>query len=114
MDGCSPCKKIGVAIDVLVAGIRAFAVKRKVSFDTHFEMLWLSDHSAFLLASVCLDTTIVPYSVENVALRMSLLRFSISVFNADTSASSVSYKGHTGGVNAVSCSPVTTSDGKLQ
>jgi WD40 repeat protein len=38
----------------------------------------------------------------------------VSVINADTGASSISYNGHTGGVNAVSCSPVTTSDGKLQ
>ncbi|MFL5667440.1 MAG: hypothetical protein ACJ8BW_39755 [Ktedonobacteraceae bacterium] len=35
-------------------------------------------------------------------------------FQCGYSASSVSYKGHTGGVNAVSCSPVTTSNGKLQ
>ncbi|MFL5628190.1 MAG: protein kinase domain-containing protein, partial [Ktedonobacteraceae bacterium] len=37
----------------------------------------------------------------------------VSVFDADTGAPSVSYNGHTGGVNAVSCSPLTTFDGKL-
>ncbi len=37
----------------------------------------------------------------------------VSVFNADTGAPSVSYNGHTGGINAVSCSPLTTFDGKL-